>query len=933
MDYKATLNLPQTQFPMKANLGQREPSFLEFWDGKKIYQSILKKNKKKTPFIFHDGPPYANGHIHYGTILNKILKDVVVKYKNMSGQVCEFIPGWDCHGLPIELQVDKDLGPKKKNMPALEFRKACRDYAKKFVDIQREEFKRLGVFGDWDHPYLTMSTDYEATIAREFGRFVEKGLVTRGKKPVYWCPSCRTALAEAEVEYDNHRSPSIYVKFRMVDEEGLRKRWPLTKDPIYIVIWTTTPWTLPANLGVTLHPHFTYVAVKIENEIWIVADGLLNKILEIFGSPECEVLVKFSAVELENLHCQHPLSPKKSLIMVGPHVTLEAGTGCVHTAPGHGYEDYEIGKKYGLEPFAPIDPEGKFTSEAGLDWLVGLKVEEANKPILEHLKQTGALAKEESIEHSYPHCWRCKNPIIFRATWQWFISMETGDLRKKSLRAIDQVRWIPNWGRNRIFGMMQTRPDWCISRQRAWGVPIIAVICEACGEAHFEAGWVEKVAQVFEKEGGADAWFALEPSKFLPKNFSCPSCKKKTTFRKETDILDVWFDSGVSYAAVLEKRDPALVPADLYLEGSDQHRGWFHTSLLTAIATRGKAPYKAVLTHGFVVDAEGKKLSKSAKNYLPPDNVLKTHGAEMLRLWTANEDYRSDIRFSEEILTRLTDSYRKIRNTCRYLLGNLSDFQPGKHDVPYAKLTELDRWALTILNEVIQKVLTAYQEYEFHKISHTLNHFCAVEMSAIYFDILKDRLYTESKEGTLRRGAQTVLFQILHALVRLMAPILSFTAEEVWQALPAFEGKEASVFLNDLPKPNPKWTNADLSERWHRFLKMRETATKALELARAQKFIGNSLEAKLTLEGSKDQEAFLKTFGDLLPDLLIVSEAEFGPAEGEWIHESEEVPGFKVGVTKAPGKKCARCWKFLQTVGQNKEHPEICERCVHVVQT
>lgn len=938
-DYKSTLNLPQTSFPMKADLGRREPEFLKFWEEKKLYQQMVAKKPSGPKFVFHDGPPYANGHIHYGTILNKILKDIVVKYKNMSGFCCEFIPGWDCHGLPIELQVDKDLGPKKKKMTPVAFRKACRDYANQYVNIQREEFKRLGCFGDWANPYLTMSPQYEATIARELGRLVAKDLIYRGKKPVFWCPSCQTALAEAEVEYENHTSPSIYVKFRVAEEAALRKRWSLSSEPIYLMIWTTTPWTLPANLAIALHPQLTYVAARINQEIWIVADGLLNKLLAIFGSPECDVLVQFAAKDLENIHCQHPFLPKKSLVILAPHVTLEMGTGCVHTAPGHGYEDYEIGKKYGLEPFAPVDAQGCFTKEAGLDWLTGLKVEAANQPILEHLQKIGALAKQEKIDHTYPHCWRCKNPIVFRATEQWFVSMEKEDLRKRCLRAIDQVEWIPSWGRNRIYGMVQVRPDWCISRQRLWGVPIIAVICSACGAAATSPELVEKVAKIFEKGEGSDAWFSLELSEVLPKGFACPHCKKKSKFEKELDILDVWFDSGVSYAAVLESSPRAgksQFPAHLYLEGSDQHRGWFHTSLLTAMATRGKAPYRAVLTHGFVVDQEGKKLSKSARNYIPPDQVLKNHGAEMLRMWVANEDYRNDIRFSEEILTRLVDAYRKIRNTSRYLLGNLYDFQQERDALPYEKLTELDQFALHALNELTRKVLEAYQHYEFHKIAHALNRFCAVEMSAFYLDILKDRLYTEAKSGAPRRAAQTVLWQILDTMVRLMAPILSFTAEEIWQSMAGFSKKAAvplpeSVFLADLPKPNPAWENPALGERMERFFLMREAATKALELARAEKFVRNSLEAKLVVECAKDQEKFLKSFGENLADLFIVSEVAFGPAKGDWVHASEAVPGFKVGVEKAPGQKCVRCWKYSSSVGQNPNHPEICERCVGIV--
>lgn len=916
---------------MKANLGEREPSFLAHWDKEKIYETILKQNGRKPRFIFHDGPPYANGHIHYGTILNKILKDIVVKYQNMSGHYCEFIPGWDCHGLPIELQVDKKLASKKKNMSPIEIRQACRDYAKEFIDIQRCEFKRLGCLGDWENPYLTMSPQYEATIARELGRFVEKGYLYRGKKPVYWCPSCRTALAEAEVEYEDHTSPSIYVKFFLTKEDRQKIAWAKDKEPICLVIWTTTPWTLPANLGISLHPQFTYAALRTGKEIWIIADGLLNDFVKAVGLQEYQVVTKLSGKELEGLRCQHPFLSRDSLVMLGDHVTLEAGTGCVHTAPGHGQEDYVIGQKYGLKPLAPIDAGGRFTEEGGLDWLVGKKVEEADPLILDHLKEKGTLIQAEKTRHSYPHCWRCKKPIVFRATEQWFIAMEHADLRKKTLQQIQKVTWVPKWGINRIVGMIENRPDWCVSRQRLWGVPIIAVICESCEQASTNPKLIEAVAKMFEGEKGSDAWFDLDLKKVLPKDFTCPHCHKKGPFRKEKDILDVWFDSGVSYVAVLEERCQLKEQADLYLEGSDQHRGWFHTSLLTSMATRGRPPYKTVLTHGFVVDAEGKKLSKSAQNYIPPENVLKSSGAEMLRLWVANEDYRNDIRFSEEILTRLSDSYRKIRNTCRYLLGNLYDFTPGQDEVPFHQLEEIDRWALHLLQDVIRRVRKHYESYEFHMISHSLTRFCAVELSALYFDILKDRLYTEAKKGTLRRGAQTVLFKILEVLVKLMAPILSFTAEEVWQAGPSFSKKPVSVFLNELPSPNPEWENRGLGERWERFFRMREGVTKALEVARAGKFLGNSLQARVVLEVSPDQAAFLKTFGKNLTDLFIVSEIVFGNASGEWVYCSEEMADFKVGIEKAGGAKCGRCWKYLPSVGKDQKHPELCQRCVDVV--
>ena len=933
MDYKESLNLPQTDFPMKANLPQQEPEWLRLWDEEKLYHQIIAKNKKRPRFIFHDGPPYANGHIHYGTILNKVLKDIVVKFRNMKGFLCEFIPGWDCHGLPIELQVDKILGPKKKTMTAVEIRQKCRDYANSFLDIQRKEFKQLGCLARWEKPYVTMSPQYEATIAREFANFLERGYLYRGKRPVYWCASCRTALAEAEVEYADHQSPSIYVKFRLLNDAKYRKKWGLQKEPIHFVIWTTTPWTIPANLAISLHPDFTYAVVKIKNEIWIVADGLLDKVLATFDNPEHQVLSKVSAKEFERLECQHPLVlEKKSLIVLGSHVTLEAGTGCVHIAPGHGQEDYIIGKEYGLDPFSPLDDAGRFVKEVGLSWLVGKKTDEANEMVIEHLNKVGALAHREEVKHSYPHCWRCNKPIIFRATEQWFISMDHKDLRKKSLKTIDQVEWIPSWGRNRIYSMVQYRPDWCVSRQRSWGVPIIAILCGNCGESSSTPAFIRQIADRFEKSpGGADVWFDLPLEKLLPKGYACPKCGEKKKLSKEKDILDVWFDSGVSSMAVLENEEKLGLPADLYLEGSDQHRGWFHTSLLAALGTREKSPYKQVLTHGFVVDAEGKKLSKSAQNYIPPEKVLQNFGAEMLRFWTASEDYRSDIRFSEEILSRLADAYRKVRNTCRYILGNLYDFNPEKDIVDYDKLLELDHWALARLNQLTKKIGEAYEKYEFHQIVHLLIRFSAVDLSAFYFDILKDRLYTESKTGLSRRSAQTVLFYLLDHLARLMAPILSFTAEEVWSFAPSFPGKPKSIFLSDFPQENPKWEDPALLDRWDRFFAMRACVTKALELARKDKYVRNSLEAKIILDVTPDQKVFLESFGEGLSDLFIVSHVEFGKAVGNVVHSCEEVAGLTVAVDKAPGSKCERCWKYSESVGSNSQHPGLCQRCQRVV--
>ncbi len=927
-NYKDTLNLPVTEFPMKANLAAREPVQLERWEKDRIYHKMVEARAKSPRYVLHDGPPYANGHLHLGTILNKILKDIVVKYRNMSGQRCDFVPGWDCHGLPIELEVDKKLGAAKRSMNPVDVRRACREHAAKFVDIQRNEFKRLGCLGRWEKPYTTMSFDYEASIVREFGKFVRAGSVYKGKKPIYWCASCRTALAEAEVEYADHTSPSIYVKFRLKDDGAFRKEWKLGAEPIYLVIWTTTPWTIPANVAVALNPDLPYVAVKVEGEVWVLAEGLLDSVMEAVGKSYSTVVGRPRPEKLEHMHCAHPLIERNSLIILGEHVTLEAGTGAVHTAPGHGQEDYDVGQRYGLEVLAPVDDAGRFTPEAGLAWLTGEFVEDANAPIIEKLKETGALVKSREITHSYPHCWRCKKPIVFRSTDQWFISMQQRELRAKALQAIDKVEWIPPWGRQRIAGMVSVRPDWCISRQRLWGVPVVALVCGSCGNSHTTPELAERAALLFEKEG-ADAWFSHSADDFKPDGFKCPSCGETEQFGKEPDILDVWFDSGVSFAAVLENEEGIKDQADLYLEGSDQHRGWFHTSLLTSIGTRERAPYKRVLTHGFVVDGEGKKYSKSARNYVPPENLINQHGAEILRLWVASEDYRDDIRFSDEILTRCIEAYRKLRNTARYMLGNLNDFDPDRDQLPEGDLLEIDRWALAELARVTKKVLSAYESFEFHAIAQALGRFCTVEMSSFYLDVLKDRLYAEKAQGKLRRSAQTVLWRILDAMTRLMAPIFSFTADEVWLSMPRGKGSPDNVFLADLPKGADG--DQKLIERFDRVMSVRGAVTKALEAARAERFIGNSLAAKITIECDSELRSFLESFGEMLPDLFIVSGVSFGKAAGNYLMASDEVSGLTVSVDKADGVKCARCWKYSTSVGSDSDHPTICARCAAVL--
>jgi isoleucyl-tRNA synthetase len=745
MDYKSTLNLPKTDFPMKANLSQKEPQLLAQWDRDGLYERLQRQNQNRPRYILHDGPPYANGRIHIGHALNKILKDFVVKSKAMEGFSTPYVPGWDCHGLPIEHQVMKDLGPKKQGMSQTEIRRLCRDYADKFIQIQREEFKRLGVLGDWGHPYLTMNPAYEAAIVREYGKVIKTGAVYRAKKPVLWCPNDETALAEAEVEYEDHTSPSIYVKFPVVKSEG---RFPVDPKGTSIAIWTTTPWTLVANRAICVHPRFTYRIVRTPAGELIIAQDLIETCMKAFGYKSGDYQITGSAytgqelVEGKPALCRHPWLDLTVPLILGDHVTKDQGTGCVHTAPGHGQEDYEVGQRYGLEVYAPVDAHGRFTQEAGV--FAGQKVFEANKAIIALLKDRGMLLKEEALSHSYPHCWRCKKPVIFRATEQWFISMETQELRRRALEAIDRnVTWIPKWGRDRIYGMIENRPDWCISRQRAWGVPIVAFSCLDCKELLFTPEVVNHVADRMEQEGGSDIWFTKSAEDLLPKGTVCPKCKGGR-FTKENDILDVWFESGVSHAAVVMKRPELFRPedprADLYLEGSDQHRGWFHSALLTSLLTEGRPPYKAVLTHGFVVDGAGKKMSKSAGNVVAPQEVIEKHGAEILRLWIAATDFREDVRISQEILSHLVEAYRKIRNTSRFLLGNLYDYDPKRDMVPDEQLQEIDRWALHRLQGLIRRVRQGYAQFEFHTVFHSLNNFCAVDLSAIYLDILKDRL-------------------------------------------------------------------------------------------------------------------------------------------------------------------------------------------------
>lgn len=925
MDYKETLNLPRTAFPMRANLVQREPEFIRAWEAKEAYRRMVEKRARRDLFILHDGPPYANGHLHMGHALNKILKDIIIKSRAMAGHQCHYVPGWDCHGLPIEHQVDKDLGKRKATMSKVDVRRACRAYAEKFIGIQREEFQRLGIFGEWERPYLTMNYLYEATIVRQLGVFAGNGGLYKRKKPIYWCSSCRTALADAEVEYQDVSSPSIYVKFPLLDAPEAVTAICGGRHTA-LVIWTTTPWTIPANLAVALHPELDYVAVAVgDDEAYIVAAGRREAFCAAVGLGDCPVLGAVDPLQLERRHCRHPLYDRESLVIMASHVTLEAGTGCVHTAPGHGQEDFEVGLQYGLDAYAPVDDSGRFTPE--VEFFAGEFVFDANQQVIDKLDEFGMLIASTPLVHSYPHCWRCKRAVIFRATEQWFISMETNDLRRRALAAINGVAWIPAWGRERIYGMVANRPDWCISRQRAWGVPIPVFYCKRCHAPLVDEQLMNRVADHF-AVAGADIWFAEDAAFFLPSKTRCPTCGHDR-FDKEDDILDVWFDSGVSFAAVLEQRDYLRYPADLYLEGSDQHRGWFHSSLLVSVGTRGRAPYDAVLTHGFVVDGEGRKMSKSAGNVISPDAVIKQYGAEILRLWVAAQDYRDDIRISNEILSRLVEAYRRIRNTFRFLLANLADFDPAADCVADESLDELDRWALYQYGRLARRLRRAYEEYEFHVIYQQVHNFCVVQMSGFYLDVVKDRLYVLAANQPLRRSTQTVMYRILDGLVRLCAPILSFTADELWGFMPG-AGEKDSVFWHDFAAlPQATAADEELAARWDRLLAVRRVVLGEMEVARREKLIGLSLDAAVELTADGDLFALLERYADRLADILMVSQVKLTQKEVIAGAETAAIlPGLKVTVTPAAGAKCQRCWRFSTELSPAADrYPEICPRC------
>ena len=918
VDYNSTMNLPKTDFPMRGNLPQKEPEMIKRWQDQKLYQKLMEKNEGLPLYVLHDGPPYANGDIHMGTALNKVLKDIIIKYKNMSGYKAPYIPGWDTHGLPIELKAMKKVGVENINS-ALDLRKVCKEFALHYVDVQRNEFIRLGSIGDYDHPYLTLQPKHEAEQIRIFGEMAKKDFIYKGLKPVYWCPECKTALAEAEIEYAGDPCNSIYVKFKVEDDEGKLAALNTELDKTYFVIWTTTTWTLPGNLAICLGPEYEYVAVHATGEYYIMAKELVESAMKAAKITEYTVSeASLKGKELEYIKYRHPFIDRVSPIIVGDHVTLESGTGCVHTAPGHGVEDFEVCVNHYPEIpiIVPVDGDGKLTEEAGE--FCGLTTNDANKAILTKLTELNALFAVEKIIHQYPHCWRCKSPIIFRATEQWFCSID--GFKEDACKAIDTVQWIPEWGGDRIKGMVMDRSDWCISRQRTWGVPIPIFYCKHCGKPIINEDSINAIANLYEKEG-SDAWYKYEANEILPEGFKCEcGC---TEFTKEMDIMDVWFDSGVSHAAVCNEEHGLRWPADLYLEGADQYRGWFQSSLLTSVAAKGCAPYKSVCTHGWVVDGEGKAMHKSLGNGMSPDEVTEKFGADILRTWVASSDYHADIRISQDILKQLSDAYRKIRNTARFILSNLGDFNPDTDSVSVEKLDGIDKWAMARMDEIIEKCKAAYDKFDFHIVYSTMRDFCTIDLSNFYLDILKDRLYVEKADSESRRAAQTVIYNILRTMTLYLAPVISFTAEEIWGYMPRSEKDDAeSVFFNKLPEKSGVSADEEFMEKWEKIDELRDIVNKALEEARGQKLIGKSLEAKVTLNCGRDWYDFAKSVENDLVSAFIVSAVDV---------EKSEFDGVNVKVEVAPGEKCERCWTHSDTVGKCAEHPTLCARCAEIV--
>ena len=928
LELKTTLNLPKTPFSMKANLPQNEPKWLEMWDKMGIYAKIRESRKGRPFYVLHDGPPYANGPIHEGHALNKCLKDFVVKSKTMAGFDSPYVPGWDCHGLPIEIKVDESLGRKKLEMAPLAVRRACRKYAEDYLDLQRKQFKRLGILGRWEQPYSTMDPHYESVIVQTLYEFMDRGAVYKGLRPVYWCIHDKTALAEAEVEYAMHTSPSIWVKYRLTsDPDKIDHR--LAGRKVSTIIWTTTPWTLPASMAVAFHPDLEYVALEHNDEVYIVADALAKQTIEkcrLLGAKE---IARFPGGKLEYSTFAHPFLDRQILGVLATYVTTDQGTGAVHTAPSHGADDFYTGAKYKLDQTTRVDEAGRFTE--GLPEYKGRSVFQANPYIVELLASGNALMGSERIEHSYPHCWRCHNPVIFRATEQWFISMEapveSSTLRQKALDEIKKVKWIPGWGEERISNMIATRPDWCISRQRVWGVPIAVFFCESCGKILQSPKTQEAVVELFARKG-ADSWYEREARDILPPNTTCLGCGG-SGFRKETDIIDVWFESGCSHAAVLG-HDPSLPwPADLYLEGGDQYRGWFHSSLLVSVGTRGHAPYRSVATNGWTLDPQGRATSKALGNGIDPVDIANRLGGEIVRLWVASVDFQEDVTISESLMQRVAENYRKFRNTFKYILGNLYDFDPAQHAVEYQDLLALDRFMLLRTAEVSDQVCRWYDSFEFHRVYHQLHDFCAVDLSSIYFDVLKDRLYTSAPNSRARRSAQTAVWRIGEALVRLLAPIMSFTAEEIWSFLPKISGRPESVHLAYFPQPEdltgkgPDDSSAGLRADYDSLMAARDEALKALEKARQEKMIGSALEAVVTIHASDGLYKVLDRYRQEMRYLLIVSGVEIVQTSG-----GNGSSPLRVDVTKAPGKKCDRCWNYSVHVGEDQRYPTVCERCL-----
>ncbi len=947
--YSHTLNLPKTNFPQKANLPIREPEIQRWWKENRIYEKMLARRKAQgaPSFILHDGPPYSNGDIHIGHALNKILKDIVVKFHALKGYFTPYVPGWDNHGLPIEHRVQEELIAEGKWAPGepmtdeikRELRQRCRKFAEFWSWRQNEEFQRLGVFGDWERPYFTMDYDFEAKLVEIFGELYERGYIYRGFKTVHWCYHCVTALAEAELEYHEKESPSIWVRFRLKDDAEHKVQEVGFDGEVYALIWTTTPWTIPGNTGIMVHPEFEYVLVETgrgtgdgRRAAYLVAKGLLPIVAEELGWNKYRIVKEFVGEQLRGLVFSHPLYDRPSPIVTAEFVTLEQGSGLVHTAPGHGPEDYEVGVREGLPILSPVDERGRFTAEAG-ERLQGLFVHtEGNEAVMEWLTEVGALLKSDKISHNYPHCWRCRNPVIFRATTQWFMNIDHAGHRQRSLEAIKNVKWVPEEGESRITAMVQNRPDWCLSRQRAWGVGIPVFYCQGCGQPIVTPETIQSVAAWVRKEG-SDAWFDRTAKELLPNGFKCPHCGGGE-FTKETDVLDVWFDSGCTHRAVLETHSDLRWPADMYLEGSDQHRGWFNSSLMIAVATKGSAPYRIVLTHGFVVDEQGRAMHKSLGNVVAPEEVINQYGADVLRLWVCAADYTQDVRLGPEILKRLADAYFRFRNTLRFALGNLFDFSPDRDALPYEQLTELDKFMLHRLAEIVDEVTEAYEEFDYPRVFQTLQRFCAVDLSAFYFDVLKDRLYCEASDDPKRRSAQTVIFEIARTLSIMLFPMISHTAEEAWQHLPNWDGKPESVALTDWVKVPEKWRNEHLAERWQQLLRIRDEVKSALEIAKNERRVVNPLEAKVTLFVDNALADFLSGFTVPLNEVFIVSQAE---VRTDGTHPNavaaEDFPNLHIAVDLAPGEKCARCWQRQVSVGQDIDYPDLCERCERVVRT